>query len=147
MMAGKYNSRFEVMVVDDEPGDVELTKLALQAGRFDCNITVAINGEEAMAILRKQQPFASAPTPDLVFLDLNMPRKNGKEVLSEMKADPALALIPVIVLTTSDVERDVVSSYQLGAQGYLTKPIDDDTLFRAISEIQEYWFSVVRRPA
>ena len=145
-MTGNNGGSFEVMIVDDEPGDVELTKLALQEGRFDCNITVAVNGEEAMAMLRRQPPYLATPRPDLIFLDLNMPRKNGKEVLSEVKADPKLACIPVVVLTTSDVERDIRASYQLGAAGYVTKPVNDDGLFQAIRGVEEYWFSVVRRP-
>lgn len=137
---------FDVLLVDDEPGDIELTRLALQDGRFLCNVHVAMNGEQAMAFLRKQPPFTTVPTPDLMLLDLNMPQKNGREVLRDMKADPALATIPVVVLTTSDVERDVVSSYQLGASGYVTKPVDGDALFSAIRGIEEYWFGVVRRP-
>ena len=138
---------FEIMIVDDEPGDIELTRLALAEGRFICNITVAINGKEAMAMLRKQPPYTEAPTPHLMLLDLNMPMKNGKEVLAEMKADPALSVIPVVMLTTSDVERDVVASYQLGASGYITKPVDVGGLFAAIRGTQEYWFAVVRRTA
>ena len=146
-MNNPCRSRFEIMIIDDEPADVELTRLALQTGRFDCNITVAINGEDALEKLRKHAPHSNLPTPDLIFLDLNMPRKNGKEVLVEMKADPILSKIPVVVLTTSDVERDVVASYQLGAAGYVTKPIDDESLFKAIRDVEEYWFSAVRRPA
>jgi len=145
-MASEDRTPFEIMVVDDEPGDVELIRLALADGRFICNVTVAVNGTEAMAMLRKQPPHSGLPTPDLMLLDLNMPQKNGKEVLKEMKADPALALIPVVVLTTSDAERDVVLSYQLGAAGYVTKPINDDALFATIRRVEEYWFSVVRRP-
>jgi CheY-like chemotaxis protein len=137
---------YEVLIVDDEPGDVELVRLALAAGPFHCNATVAANGEEAMKAMRQQPPYQSKARPDLVLLDLNMPQKGGKEVLSEMKADPALAAIPVVVLTTSDVERDIVASYRLGAAGYLAKPIDTETLFKAIRGITEYWFSVVRRP-
>jgi len=138
---------FEIMVVDDEPGDVDLIKLALTEGRFIFNVTVAVNGKEAMAMVRRQPPYSATPAPDLMLLDLNMPQMGGKEVLAEMKADPALAVIPVVVLTTSDVERDVVASYRLGAAGYVTKPVDVDALFAAIRGIQDYWFSVVRRPA
>ncbi|HLN23014.1 MAG TPA: response regulator [Patescibacteria group bacterium] len=138
--------RFEVLIVDDEPGDVDLTRLALADGPFSCNVTVAVNGEEAMAILRRHPPHSQAQTPDLVLLDLNMPQMNGREVLAALKADPALSTIPVVVLTTSDVERDVVASYQLGAVGYVTKPLDCDALFQTIRGVEEYWFGIVRRP-
>jgi CheY-like chemotaxis protein len=138
---------FKILIVDDEPGDVDLVKLALAEGRFICETHVAINGKEAMAFLTRQPPrHENAPQPDLVLLDLNMPQMNGKEVLVAMRADPTLASIPVVVLTTSDVERDVVSSYDLGASGYIAKPVDMDQLFNAIHSVEEYWFSAVRRP-
>lgn len=139
--------KFEVLIVDDEPGDVELVRLALSASHFLCNTTIATNGEEAMKALRKQPPYQDAPTPDLVLLDLNMPQKSGKEVLAELQSDPVLSVIPVVVLTTSDVERDIVASYRLGAVGYVTKPIDTESLFKAIRGIEDYWFAVVRRPS
>ena len=139
---------FEILVVDDEPGDVELVRLALAEGRFLCRTSVAINGRQALAFLRKEAPaHAEAPTPDLVLLDLNMPQMNGREVLAAMKSDPALARIPVVVLTTSDVERDIAISYDLGAAGYVTKPVDFDQMFQAIHGIEEYWFAIVRRPS
>jgi len=145
-MSGGALTQFEVLVVDDEPGDVELTRMALMDGRHSCQVSVAVNGNDALSRLRKLPPYASSPTPDLVLLDLNMPQKSGSEVLQEMKSDPALSTIPVVVLTTSDVERDVVSCYELGASGYVTKPIDVDALFAEIRGIKEYWFGVVRRP-
>ena len=137
---------FEVLIVDDEPGDVELIKMALAEGRFLCNVSVAVNGEAAMEFLRQSQ-HGSTPTPDIILLDLNMPRKGGKEVLKEMKADGDLAAIPVVVLTTSDVERDVIASDQLGAAGYVTKPVDADSLFAVVRGVKDYWFGVVRIPA
>ncbi|CAA7613509.1 response regulator [Magnetospirillum sp. UT-4] len=137
---------FEILIVDDEPGDVELIRLAIGEGRFVCNTRVAVNGREAMARLRREPPHVDEPTPDLILLDLNMPQMNGREVLAAMKAHPELASIPVVVLTTSDVERDVVSSYSLGASGYITKPVDAGDLFTAIHNLEEYWFCVVRRP-
>ena len=139
-------TKHQVLIVDDEPGDVELVRLALASAPYPCDITVAVNGEEALKVLRRQPPYQSVPRPDLVLLDLNMPQMDGKEVLAEMKADPALTAIPVVVLTTSDVEQDIVSSYRLGASGYLSKPIDIGSLFKAIRGITEYWFSVVERP-
>ena len=137
---------FEVLIVDDEPGDVELIKMALAEGRFLCNVSVAVNGEAAMEFLRQSQ-HGSTPTPDIILLDLNMPRKGDKEVLKEMKADGDLSAIPVVVLTTSDVERDVIASYQLGAAGYVTKPVDADSLFAVVRGVKDYWFGVVRIPA
>jgi CheY-like chemotaxis protein len=146
MMATATKRVYEVLLVEDEPGDVELAKLALADSPFSCRVTVAVNGKEAMAMLRKQPPHADTPTPDLVLLDLNMPQMNGKEVLAAMKAAPELAGIPVVVLTTSDVERDVVATYNLGAAGYITKPVEMEDLFSAIHEVEAYWFSTVRRP-
>jgi len=137
---------FQVLLVEDDPGDVELAKLALAQCAYPCQVTVAVNGKDAMAALRKLPPRADAPAPDLVLLDLNMPQMNGLEVLAEMHADPALAGIPVVVLTTSDVEQDVVASHDLGAAGFVTKPVDLDQLFQLVHSIAEYWFGTVRRP-
>ncbi|HLN25669.1 MAG TPA: response regulator [Patescibacteria group bacterium] len=145
-MASQYKLPYQVLLVDDEQGDVELAKMALADCPFPCQVMVAGNGKEAMTWLRKQPPYADAPTPDLVLLDLNMPQMNGREVLKEMKGDAALTAIPVVVLTTSDVERDVVATYNLGASGYITKPVDMDDLFKAVHSVTEYWFSTVRRP-
>lgn len=138
---------FEILIVDDEPGDVELIRSAIVEGRFICRTHVAEDGVEAMAFLRKEgAKFADAVTPDLVLLDLNMPRMTGREVLAAMREADHLARIPVVVLTTSDVERDVLQAYDLGASGFVTKPVDIDNLFRAIHGIQDYWFGVVRKP-
>lgn len=146
-MAASQIAPFDILIVDDEPGDVDLIKVALAEGKFVCNVMVARNGLEAMEFLRKTPgTFDTAVTPDLVLLDLNMPRMNGREVLKAMKADPNLARIPVVVLTTSDVERDMLASYDLGAAGFVTKPLDMDHLFRAIHGIEEYWFGIVRIP-
>lgn len=145
-MASDNKRIYQVLLVEDEAGDIELAKLALAESPFPCAVTVAVNGKEAMALLRKQPPYGEAPFPDLVLLDLNMPQMNGREVLKAMKADPILAGIPVVVLTTSDVERDVVATYDLGAAGYITKPVDMDELFKAVHSVEEYWFGTVRRP-
>ncbi|HLO78796.1 MAG TPA: response regulator [Magnetospirillum sp.] len=134
------------MVVDDEAGDMQLIRLALSEAPFPCQVTAAINGREALDLLRAPNPSRQPFQPDLMFLDLNMPQMNGKEVLQEMKADPRLATIPVVVLTTSMAERDVLASYALGASGYITKPMDLDQFFKAIRGVQEYWFGTVRRP-
>lgn len=139
---------FEVLIVDDEPGDVELIRSAIHDGRFICRTHVACDGVEAMAFMRKEGPdYQDAVTPDLVLLDLNMPRMTGREVLAAMQSTDHLARIPVVVLTTSDVERDVLQAYDLGASGFVTKPVDIEQLFNAIHGIQDYWFGVVRKPA
>ncbi|MBF0560570.1 MAG: response regulator [Alphaproteobacteria bacterium] len=137
---------FEILLVEDEPGDAELVKLALAQGRFTCRATVAENGCAAMSILRKEAPYQAVPTPDLVLLDLNMPLMNGREVLKAMKADPILVVIPVVVFTTSETERDVLASFQLGAAGFITKPLDVQEIFNVIHSVEEYWFAVVRCP-
>jgi DNA-binding response OmpR family regulator len=134
------------LLVDDEEGDIELAKMALAESSHSFHVMVAANGKDALSLLRKEPPHADAPTPDLVLLDLNMPQMNGYELLREMKADATLTAIPVVVLTTSDVEHDVVATYDLGAAGYITKPVDMDELFKAVHSVAKYWFSTVRRP-
>ena len=107
---------------------------------------ICTTGKDAMAVLRQQPPRAGCPVPDLVLLDLNMPQMDGREVLREIRGDPALATIPVVVLTTSEAERDVAASYGLGASGFVTKPVDVDELFKLIEAVEQYWFATVRRP-
>lgn len=144
-MTGSQMHPFQILLVDDEPGDVELIRIALSEGRFLCNVQTAGNGVEAMTCMR-QAANAGNGVPDLVLLDLNMPLMNGKEVLKAMKADEALSRIPVVVLTTSDVERDVLASYDLGAAGFVTKPLEMEKLYEVIHGIEDYWFGVVRCP-
>lgn len=136
----------EILLVDDNVGDVLLTKEALKGVKFHNTVSVARDGVEAMEFLRRQGQFANAPRPDLVFLDLNMPRKNGSEVLAEMKQDPDLRLIPVVVLTSSDADEDVVKAYQLHANCYVTKPVDLDQMIKAVQAIDDFWVSVVKLP-
>ena len=139
---------FEILIVDDEPGDVELIRSAIVEGRFICRTHVARDGVEAMAFLRKDGPsYVDAVTPDLILLDLNMPRMTGRDVLKALQDEQKLARIPVVVLTTSEVERDVLQAYDLGASGFVTKPVDIEQLFHAIHGIQDYWFGVVRKPS
>ncbi|MDO8605215.1 MAG: response regulator [Phaeospirillum sp.] len=139
---------YYVLVVDDDPADAALVSKAIGVGRFNCVVERAIDGVEAMERLRMQPPPSTDrhPPPHLVLLDINMPRKNGFQVLSEIRADPHLRHLPVVMLSTSTAERDVTSAYQSGAHGYVTKPMDVDDLFQAIHGIQEYWFNTVRRP-
>lgn len=135
---------FHILLAEDLPADAGLVRAALREGRFYCTLDVVEDGEQALAYLRGE--IAGARRPDLLLLDLNLPRLNGREVLAAMKQDPALHLIPVVVLTTSDVERDVEASYSLGAAGFVTKPLDVLEFFQAIHAIEDYWFTVVRRP-
>lgn len=138
---------FDILIVDDEPGDVQLIRTAIIEGRFICRTHMARDGIEAMAFLRHEPPdYAAAVTPDLILLDLNMPRMNGYDVLKAIQQDAKLARIPVVVVTTSEAERDVFLSYDLGASGFVTKPVDIEQLFSAIHGVQDYWFGVVRKP-
>jgi len=136
----------EILLVEDSPGDVRLTREALREGKVSNQVHVADDGVEAMAFLRREGPYADAPRPDLVLLDLNMPRMDGREVLAEMKADDALRSIPVVILTTSAAEEDVVKSYDLHANCYVTKPVDLDQFMRVVQSIEDFWLTLVRLP-
>jgi chemotaxis family two-component system response regulator Rcp1 len=137
----------EILLVEDNPGDVRLTVEALREGRVPNNLHVASDGVEALEFLRRAGQFANAPRPDMVLLDLNLPRKDGREVLAEIKADPELRRIPIVVLTTSQAERDVLQSYNLHANCYITKPVDIDAFFATVRSIDSFWLAVVRLPS
>jgi CheY-like chemotaxis protein len=132
--------------VDDDEGDVLLTKKALHNGKLCNTIHVARDGEEAMAFLRQKGAYHDAPRPDLIFLDLNMPRKDGREVLEEIKRDHQLRTIPVVVLTTSDADQDILRSYHLHANCYVTKPIGMEQFVNVVHDIHGYWLSIVKLP-
>ena len=136
----------EVLLVEDDPGDVLMTQEAFHDYKISNNLNVVNNGEDAIAYLRKEGAFADATTPDLVLLDLNLPRRDGREVLREVKSDPELRRIPIVVLTTSDAEDDVLGSYQLHANAYVRKPVDFEQFVAAIRAIDEFFISVVRLP-
>lgn len=136
----------EILLVEDNPGDVVLTQEALREGKIRNRLSVAKDGVEAMAFLRKEGEFANAPRPDLILLDLNMPRKNGSEVLMEVKSDPDLKTIPVVILTTSDAEQDVLRAYQFNANCYITKPVEFDRFVKVVQTIDEFWLSIVQLP-
>lgn len=136
----------EILLVEDSPGDVRLTLEALKEGRVRNNVHVARDGVEAMAFLRQEKPFSDKPRPDLILLDLNMPRKDGREVLAEIKSDEALKLIPVVVLTTSSSEEDVLRSYDLHANCYITKPVDMDQFISVVRSLEDFWLAVVKLP-
>jgi len=137
------NRPIEILLVEDNPDDVELTVEALRDSKVVNRISVARDGVEALAFLRKEGPHAVAPTPDVVFLDLNMPRKNGREVLKEMKQDPKLKAIPVVILTTSSADEDILRSYDLQAAAYVVKPVDFNRFVSVVKAIDSFWFNAV----
>jgi CheY-like chemotaxis protein len=138
---------FDILLVEDEPADAHLVRSALQEGRVFCKLHHVADGIEAVAFLRHQgEQYQNVPRPDMILLDLNMPRMNGREFLAVIKADEALKSIPVVVLTTSDVERDITASYHLGAAGYITKPVDMEQFIDAIRQVGNYWFVLTRLP-
>lgn len=136
----------DILLVDDNPGDVLLTKEALKGTQVPSRVSVATDGVEAMQFLRRLGKFGDASRPDLVFLDLNMPRKTGAEVLAEMKDDADLRVIPVVILTSSDADDDVANAYRLHANCYVTKPADLDQMIKAVQAIDNFWMAVVRLP-
>jgi len=136
----------EVLLVEDNPGDVRLTREAMRESKVIVNLSVASDGEEALAFLRKEGAHHGAPRPDLILMDLNLPKMDGREVLAEIKVDPDLRRIPVVVLTTSRAEEDILRTYNLHANCFITKPVDLDQFIRVVAAISEFWFSVVRLP-
>ncbi|MDP2144097.1 MAG: response regulator [Gallionella sp.] len=145
-MLAENSQPFDILLVEDEPADAHLVRSALKENKVLCNMNVVQDGVEALAYLRREGQYHDVPFPDLILLDLNMPRMNGREFLAVVKADEELKTIPVVVLTTSDVERDVVASYKLGAAGYITKPVDMDQFIDAIRQLDNYWFVLARLP-
>ncbi|MDQ2710747.1 MAG: response regulator [Acidobacteriota bacterium] len=136
----------EILLVEDNPGDVLLTKEAFREGNYFPNLSVVEDGEEALLFLRKQGKHKHAPRPDIILLDLNLPKKDGRELLAEVKQDVDLRHIPVIVLTTSSAEQDVTRAYKLHANCYLTKPIEMDDFMRKVRSVEDFWLNVVRLP-
>ncbi|HEY9601514.1 MAG TPA: response regulator [Allocoleopsis sp.] len=136
----------EILLVEDSPSDADLTVEALSDGKVLNNLHWVEDGVEALAFLRQQGKHANAPRPDLILLDLNLPKKDGREVLAEVKADPNLKRIPAIVLTTSAAERDILKTYELNANCYVTKPIDLDQFISAVKLIEQFWLALVKLP-
>ncbi len=136
----------EILLVEDNPGDIRLTKEALHESRILNNLHVAIDGVEALDFLKKRGRFADSPTPDLIFLDLNLPRKSGIEVLTEIKENRNLKIIPIVVLTTSESEKDVLESYKLHVNCFVTKPVEFEAFMMVIKSIEDFWFSIVKLP-
>ena len=136
----------EVLLVEDDPGDVELTTEAFKEGKIVIKLTVIEDGVKALAYLRREAPYAGAVRPDLILLDLNLPRKDGREVLRDIKSDEHLKGIPVVVLSTSDAEVDILKTYGLGANCYINKPVQLDQFTKVVRAIEEFWFSLVKLP-
>ena len=136
----------EILLVEDNPGDVRLAKEVLTEGKLRNNLQVVGDGVEAMAFLRREKSYAEAPRPDLILLDLNLPKKDGREVLQEIKADRQFKRIPVVVLTTSDANEDILRSYDLRANCYITKPVGLDQFIRVIRSIENFWLTIVTLP-
>jgi two-component system, chemotaxis family, response regulator Rcp1 len=135
-----------VLLVEDSPGDVRLTREAFKDAKVHINLHVASDGAEAMAFLGREGRHADAPRPDLILLDLNLPKKDGREVLEEIKKSPSLMSIPVVILTTSASEEDILRSYLLHANCYITKPVDLDGFLKVVKSIDSFWLSVVKLP-
>jgi CheY-like chemotaxis protein len=136
----------EVLLVEDDPGDVLMTHEAFEEHKVRNKLSVVSDGEEALAFLRREGRFADAPRPDLILLDLNLPRVDGREVLATIKADEELRRIPVVVLTTSQADEDILRSYQLHANAYVTKPVDFERFIAVVRQIDEFFVSVVKLP-
>ena len=136
----------EILMVEDNPGDVRLAVEALKEGKVRNNFNAVTDGVEALAFLRREGPYAGSPRPDLVLLDLNLPRKNGREVLAEIKEDPDLRRIPVVILTVSQAEQDILKSYNLHANCYITKPVDLEQFLDVVKSIENFWLTVVKLP-
>ena len=137
----------EILLVEDNPGDVRLTQEALGEAKVRNNLAVARDGVEALAYLRRESPFENSVRPDLFLLDLNLPRKDGREVLAEIKSDPDLRRLPVVVLTTSTAEKDILESYNLYANCYINKPVDLDQFVSIVSSIEDFWLTIVKLPS
>jgi two-component system, chemotaxis family, response regulator Rcp1 len=136
----------QVLLVEDNPADARLTQEALREGNNQNKLHHVKDGVEALQFMRREGAYADAPTPDVVILDLNMPRKDGRQVLAEMKQDPKLRLIPAVVLTTSEAEADIQQSYELNANCYITKPVDLDKFINIVRTIEAFWLAIVKLP-
>jgi CheY-like chemotaxis protein len=136
----------EILLVEDNPGDVRLTQEVFKEGKIRNQLNVAWNGEEALAYLHREGRFANAPRPDIILLDLNLPRKGGREVLAEIKADPKLRCIPVVILTTSQADQDITESYNQHANCYIVKPVDLDHFIDVVRTVEGFWLQIVTLP-
>ncbi len=141
------NSRLiEILLVEDDVGDIDLTREALEDSKLQLHLNVVRDGAEAIAYLHREGEYANAPRPDLILLDLNLPRKDGREVLRYIKSDATFKQIPVVILTTSDTDEDILSSYNLGANCYVSKPLGMDEFVKIVRSIESFWFTIVKLP-
>ena len=146
MYSDQFGKPIEIFLVEDNPGDVRLTQEAFKEGKVRNNLSVVEDGLEALAFLRREGKYAGAPRPDLILLDLNLPRKDGRLVLADIKEDPKLRSIPVVILTTSKAEEDIVRTYNLHANCFITKPVDLDQFIRVVRCIEDFWLTIVKLP-
>ena len=146
MAAGPIGRPVEILLVEDNPGDVRLTEEALKIGKILNRLSVVNDGVEALAFLRREGKYANAPRPDLIMLDLNLPKKDGREVLAEVKSDDDLKRIPVVVLTISKAEEDILKTYNLHANCYVTKPVDLNQFLTVVKAVEDFWLTIVKLP-
>lgn len=137
----------DILLVEDDPGDAGLVRIALRRSRHACRLHHVKDGDEAMGFLRRDEAHSQAPRPDLILLDLNLPGRNGHEILEEIRADTALCSIPVVILSTSGAERDIKKAYALGASSYVSKPMDVEAFTAAIHSIEDFWFGTAQLPS
>jgi two-component system response regulator len=145
-----YKNQFkfvDILLVEDNLGDIRLTKEALKESRLKVNLHTVIDGEQAMQYLHKQGEYSTAPTPDLILLDLNLPKKDGRQVLKEIKEDKQLKIIPIVVLTISSADKDILQVYNLNANCYVTKPLDFNKFIDVVKSIENFWFAIVSLPS
>ena len=147
MSSDNHGKAAEILLVEDNPGDVRLTMEALKEGKLTNHVSVAGDGVEALAFLRKEGKYAGAARPDIILLDLNLPKKDGREVLGDIKKDPEFRRIPVVILTTSAAEQDILKAYDLHANCYINKPVDFDHFMQVVKLVDDFWFSVVLLPS
>ena len=147
MLTDSKGEPIEILLVEDNPGDVRLTQEALKEGKVKNNLNVVKDGIEALAFLKKVDKYADAPIPGLILLDLNLPGKNGKEVLEEIKNDPILKLIPVVILTSSEAEKDIIKTYSLHANCYIAKPVGLEKFIEVVKFIEDFWLTIVKLPS
>jgi len=145
-MRAAFLSPIEILLVEDNPGDADLAREALENSKILNTLSVVDDGEKALAFLHRNGKYAQAPRPDLILLDLNLPKKNGREVLAEIKSDENLKRIPVVILTASKDEEDILKSYNLHANCYITKPIDLHQFVRVVRAIEDFWLTIVKLP-
>jgi two-component system, chemotaxis family, response regulator Rcp1 len=146
MLDTHFGRPINLLIVEDNPGDVRLIKEALREGRVKNHIHAVADGEEAIAYLYKQNDYSNSPRPDLILLDLNLPRKDGREVLAQIKSDKKLNSIPVVILTSSEAEKDILKAYDLNANCFITKPVELEQFLNVVKSIEDFWLTVVKLP-